>query len=71
MKMSNAKLKGVGEESKEKRRKAELLLYQMMPKSVAQRLKKGEATIDTCTVGILLRVYANTAAGISYKIRNT
>lgn len=35
----------------EEMKKADQLLYQMMPKPVADRLKAGEHTLATCEVG--------------------
>lgn len=42
----------------EEMRRTDELLYQMIPKQVADRLRTGENPIDTCEVRIYLYIYA-------------
>lgn len=37
-------------------RRTDELLYQMIPKQVADRLRKGEAAVETCQVNLVMDV---------------
>ena len=41
------------------------LLYQMIPKSVADRLRKGEPAVNTCEVGPCSRIVPLGGIGVS------
>ncbi len=38
-------------------KRTDSLLYQMIPKAVADRLRNGEPAVNTCEVGIMWRLW--------------
>ena len=48
----SAKLEESMRELDKEKKKTDTLLYQMIPKSVADRLRKGEPALNTCEVSI-------------------
>ena len=51
--MKSAQLEESVQSLEMERKKADALLYRMIPKQIARRLRDGESALDTCEVGIV------------------